>query len=283
MGATDRGPWGPSPGYGAWHVDTEQGATRETQGREGLRPSPHPRDGGGPGCRRGPQYRWHLPDNTTGREGRDPGSGCVSPSQGAGDWREPDTSRQAPAAPRGALHQGQAGASLPLLPAVRQGVSDGYPGTRLRPQQAEGGRARRGRGDVRRHRGRRRGAMAGRSAGGAAHGDVPSAPGAAGAHPKAGRNRGATTGDSRDSGPRGPNRRPADPAADLRRGSGPHGLWLSAGVHGSTGRPGSAPGAVRRAHPGDRRRRVELLGDGDILHPRFMVRMEKGWVACPTP
>jgi hypothetical protein len=41
VGATDRGPRSPSPGYGARHVDTEQGATRETPGREGSRPSPH--------------------------------------------------------------------------------------------------------------------------------------------------------------------------------------------------------------------------------------------------
>src|SRR5262249_14471383 len=42
------------------------------------------------------------------------GSGCVSTGQGAGDWREPGNSTEAPAAPRGALHQGQAGTGPPL-------------------------------------------------------------------------------------------------------------------------------------------------------------------------
>ena len=54
-----------------------------------------------------------------------------------------------------------------------------------------------------------------------------------------------------DSRPGGPNRRSADPAADLRSGPGTHGLWLPAGAHGRAGRPGGAPGAVRRAHRGD--------------------------------
>jgi hypothetical protein len=35
--------------------------------------------------------------------------GGVSTGQGAGDWREPGNSTKAPAAPRGAVHQGQAG------------------------------------------------------------------------------------------------------------------------------------------------------------------------------
>src|SRR2546422_7382282 len=45
------------------------------------------------------------PDNRTGGEGRDPGSGCVSTGQGAGDWREAGISTEAPEAPRGAVHQ----------------------------------------------------------------------------------------------------------------------------------------------------------------------------------
>jgi len=48
-----------------------------------------------------------------------------------------------------------------------------------------------------------------------------------------------------------PNRRSADPATDLRSGPGTHGLRLPAGAHGLAGRPGGAPGAVRRALRGD--------------------------------
>ena len=123
----------------------------------------HVRAGGSrAGCRRGPPYRSDLPDNRTGREGEDPGSGCASTSQGAGDWREPGNSSKAPAAPRGAVHQGQAGTGLPLLPAAGQGVSSGHPRPCLCARQAERGGAGRGRGDVRRHRSSRVGAMAGR-------------------------------------------------------------------------------------------------------------------------
>src|SRR3989442_165025 len=52
-------------------------------------------------CRRGAQYRMDRPDTITGGKGRRPGSGCDSTSQGAGDWREPGNSTEAPATPRG--------------------------------------------------------------------------------------------------------------------------------------------------------------------------------------
>src|SRR5206468_10134743 len=67
-----------------------------TQCCEGSRLSLSLLGGSSAGCRRGPQYRLDPPDNRTGGEGRDPGSGCVSTSQGAGDWREPGNSTEAP-------------------------------------------------------------------------------------------------------------------------------------------------------------------------------------------
>src|SRR5262245_59740652 len=211
------------------------------------------------GCRRGPRYRLDSPDNRTGGEGKDPGSGCVSTSSGAGDWREPGNSTKAPAAPRGAVHQGQAGTGLSLLPAVRQGASSGHPHPRLRTRQGERWGAECGRRDVREHRSSRFGAMAGRRRGGAAYGDVPPSTGAAGADSEARWSWGEATRNSRDRGSGGSNRRLADSAADLRSGPRTHSLWLSTRPDGAGGRPGSAPGVVCRAHGGDRRRRIELL------------------------
>src|SRR5580765_931101 len=109
-----------------------------------------------------------------------------------------------------------------------------------------------GRDDVRGHRSSRAGAMAGRHSGGAAHGDVPPAAGAAGADSEAG-GRGAATGDSGDPGSGGANRGPADLAADLRSGFGAHGLWLSTGPNGAGGGSGGAPGVAGGAYRGDRR------------------------------
>src|SRR5712691_4580075 len=100
--------------------------------------------------------------------------------------------------------------------------------------------------------------MAGRSAGGAANSDVPPAAGAAGADSEVGW-WGAAARDSHDTGPSGANRRPADLAADLRGRHGTDGLWLSTGADGAGGRPGGAPGAVRRAHGGGGRGRVAVL------------------------
>jgi hypothetical protein len=56
-------------------------------------------------------------------EGRDLASGCFQRGQGHGDWREPDDSCIGPAAPAEAVHQSEGGAPVPLLSAVRQGVS----------------------------------------------------------------------------------------------------------------------------------------------------------------
>src|SRR5712691_1081071 len=100
--------------------------------------------------------------------------------------------------------------------------------------------------------------MAGRSAGGAANSDVPPAAGAAGADSEVGW-WGAAARDSHDTGPSGANRRPADLAADLRGRHGTDSLWLSTGADGAGGPPGGAPGAVRRAHCGDRRRRIAVF------------------------
>src|SRR6266542_4079682 len=100
--------------------------------------------------------------------------------------------------------------------------------------------------------------MAGRSAGGAANSDVPAATGAAGADSEAGW-WGAAARDSDDSGPSSANRRRADLAADLRGRHGTDGLWLSTGADGAGGRPGGAPGAVRWAHRGGRRRRIAVF------------------------
>lgn len=158
----------------------EHGATREAHRREGSRPSFLPFGRSGDGRRRGARYRLDLPDSETGGEGRRPGSECDSTSQGAGDWREPGNSTEAPATLRGAVHQGQAGIGLSLS-ALRQGVSGGHSGPRLCAQPAAWWGVGRGRRDVRGHRARRDGAKAGRSAGGAANSDVPTAAGAAGA------------------------------------------------------------------------------------------------------
>ena len=56
-------------------------------------------------------------------EGRGLTSGRFVRSQGGGDWREPEDSRKAPAVSEEALCQGQAGARVSLLPALRQGVA----------------------------------------------------------------------------------------------------------------------------------------------------------------
>jgi hypothetical protein len=111
--------------------------------------------------------------------------------------------------------------ALTRLPAVRHGSSSGPPGPGLCPGAATRRRAGRGRGDVRGHQGSRAGALAGRRAGGPADGDLPPAARAMG-HDFETRRWGTATRDSDESGSRGANSGPVDPAADLRGRHGTH-------------------------------------------------------------
>src|SRR5579863_564746 len=79
-----------------------------------------------------------------------------------------------------ALWQGEGGARLPLLPAVRQDLPRRHPSPRLCAGSRERGSARRGRGDVRADRGGRRGGVAGGSARGPRLEDVPARAGSCG-------------------------------------------------------------------------------------------------------
>jgi hypothetical protein len=92
-------------------------ARRHRAGRNTGGPGPRgvaplaPSSGGG---RSGASEGSTVPLAPTGQQNRRGGKGPwfggrASPRQGAGDGREPDTSTEAPAPPRGAVHQGQAG------------------------------------------------------------------------------------------------------------------------------------------------------------------------------
>jgi hypothetical protein len=131
----------------------------------GPRPAT-PRSGGGPArWRRGPQYRR---SRVMPVEGRGLASGCWPRSQGRGDWHEPGDSGDDSAAPAQALREGEAGARIPVLPALRQGVPQRHPDPRLADCPREQGRARRGRGGLCGDRGRGAGGVACGVAGGAA-------------------------------------------------------------------------------------------------------------------
>src|SRR3954464_13564037 len=66
---------------------------------------------------------------------------------------EPANTRTDPEPPEEAVSQGEGGAGLPLLPALRQDPSRGHPAARLRTRPFQRGRARRGRDHVREDRG----------------------------------------------------------------------------------------------------------------------------------
>jgi RNA-directed DNA polymerase len=106
------------------------------------------------------------------------------------------------------------------------------------------------------------------------------------------RNWGEATGNSRDPGSGGSNRRLADPTADLRSGPGTHGPWLSAGPDGAGGCPGGTPGVVRRAYRGDSgdvSRYFDTIPHADLMKSlarrisdRRMLRLLKMWLKAPV-
>src|SRR3954470_11448204 len=100
---------------------------------------------------------------------------------------EPANTRTDPDPPAKAVSQGEGGAGLPLLPALRQDPSRGHPESRLRARPLQRGRAGGGRGHVRADRGGRAGGVAGRPARRPRREDVPARGGAAGGGPQAGR------------------------------------------------------------------------------------------------
>src|SRR4051812_43767462 len=132
---------------------------------------------------------------------------------------EPANTRTDPDPPAKAVSQGEGGAGLPLLPALRQDPSRGHPESRLRARPLQRGRAGGGRGHVRADRGGRAGGVAGRPARRPRREDVPARGGAAGDDPQARRRR--TPARHPDhSGPGGPDRRQAGAGTQTRRMSG---------------------------------------------------------------
>src|SRR4051812_50126837 len=99
---------------------------------------------------------------------------------------EPANTRTDPDPPAKAVSQGEGGAGLPLLPALRQDPSRGHPESRLRARPLQRGRAGGGRGHVRADRGGRAGGVAGRPARRPRREDVPARGGAAGGDPQPG-------------------------------------------------------------------------------------------------
>ena len=232
--STDRGARSSSPGWGRGTLSFGTGrAPREPRGARGRGPSrlhlaEAARGGGGVHVPLGP------PGNEpVGREGPWFGVRLDGPGRESGvAWHL----REAPRL-RGAVHQGQQ-SRLPLLL-----LYDKVYRTDILAHAyalvAEGGRTRRGRGDLCGHRGGLGGACGWPRAGGAAHGDVPPSPVRRVLIPsRAGSGNGHSgfrpfkTGWS--------DRRRADPAADLRGGSGAHGLCYRPGA-----RPCSRPGVHR--------------------------------------
>src|ERR1700722_5732314 len=102
---------------------------------------------------------------------------------GIGD--EPDNPRKDRDAPAQALCEGQGGAWLPLLPLVRQDLSGGHLGPRVRVGESQQGRAWGRWCDVREGRGGGEGGVADGSGRGAWGQDVPAAAGASRVDPEA--------------------------------------------------------------------------------------------------
>src|SRR3954453_5259912 len=92
---------------------------------------------------------------------------------------EPANTRTDPDPPAKAVSQGEGGAGLLLLPALRQDPSRGHPESRLRARPLQRGRTGGGRGHVRADRGGRAGGVAGRPARRPRREDVPAPRGGA--------------------------------------------------------------------------------------------------------
>ena len=109
------------------------------------------------------------------------------------------TPRKCSEAADGVACQSEGIAQLSFLCAVRQGVSEGRSGLRLRMLPSQRRSSRSGWPDVRGHRGVRRGAVVGRTGGRTEESNVSTAAGAAGVHTEAGREA-AAVGNTRRSG-----------------------------------------------------------------------------------
>ena len=132
-----------------------------------------------------------------------------------------------PEASEEAVSQGEGGAGLPLLPALRQDLPRGHSAPTPTSWRAPTGRARRGRGDLRGDRG---GGLEEWLAGirkDLSRRRIRPATGATGDDPEARRRRAAAR-YSDDPGPGGADRRQAGAGADLRGGPRSHCLWLPA-------------------------------------------------------
>jgi hypothetical protein len=171
---------------------------------------------------------------------------------------EPANTRTDPDPPAKAVSQGEGGAGLPLLPALRQDPSRGHPEPRLRARLLQRGRAGGGRDHVRDDRGVGSGGVAGRSPGRPRCEDVQAPAGAAGDDPEA-RGRREAARDPDHSGPGGSDRRQAGSGADLRGGPRSQCLWLSPGTGRSRRDQGSAPALVPGLYRRGRCRSVGVL------------------------
>jgi hypothetical protein len=161
---------------------------------------------------------------------------------------EPGNTREDPDPSEEAVLQGEGGAGVPFLPALRQDLPRGHSGSRLCAGPCERGRAGRGRNDIRADRGGRVGRMARRPQEGPYCTDLSARTGATDDDSEARRRR-ATPRHPDDPGPGGADRRQAGAGAHLRGGSRPCGPWLSAGTERDRCDPGGARAALPRLHP----------------------------------
>src|ERR687884_376203 len=98
-------------------------------------------------------------------EGRALISGALSTTAEAAIGDEPGNTRTDPEPSEEAVSQGEGGTSLPLLPALRQGLSRGHPAPCLCAGPCQRGSAGGGRGELRGDRGDGAGGVAGPSPG----------------------------------------------------------------------------------------------------------------------
>ena len=168
-------------------------------------------------------------------------------------------------AAEGAVRQSEGIARLSVLRSLRQAVPRGHPRVRLPavpPQRRCGGR---GRGDLRGHRVKRSGVMAGPTGGGTQEEELSSRTGTSCMDPQAGR-RQPRAGHPHHPGPRGPDGGNAGLGPDLRGGPAVGAVCLSSGAQCS-GRRASGPFADQhRSSRGDRCGFGRILGDRFILH-----------------